>query len=145
MDNFKIGQWVIAYPSPLFKNVNKLGEPKKIAGFEIEYGEKCVLFEGSAIPHPIDCITAKGFYGLLSSSFAQMSLSEQIDFMLTQKKSILVYLDVDETYFKFIDNEDKSEDAKKYNYFSLRKELGDGDGLLLFLQKLGFKRVHYIV
>jgi hypothetical protein len=54
---YSVGDEVIRYPDTLSRAANQNGIRKKIKEFTVFGGKLCVRFEGSNVPHSIECIS----------------------------------------------------------------------------------------
>ena len=54
---YSVGDEVISHPDTFSRAVNKNRTRKKIKEFTVFEGKLCVRFEGSNVPHSIECIS----------------------------------------------------------------------------------------
>lgn len=81
-------------------------------------------------------------FKVIQEKFNKLDIDEQILFMLNHRHEIYVVLDNDVTDFAFSKMEDGEDND--FNYFKLKMDLGNRDGIRPFLNLLGFHDVRRV-
>lgn len=99
--------------------------------------EWCMNCKSETIIIEDDSIKAKRKIQVIQ--FDEMSFSEQLKFMIENKKHIVIYLDNDDTFFTFKEDEQNEDE---YETFTLHYHFGDSVGVEQLLKTLDFEVEH---